>query len=322
MKTTLIALLLITASIPLFAQKKPKVQDSTTAPTTQKSSTAPVSKQALRLPRRDKLEGFERTLLDFINSKGKTEEYSILYDFFYQSMRESTINQEKASLLSNTNLKSKLEKQNDFGWEATITHLLLRLIGSGFTLEKIQQLSQQGLNIFDIIENQRDAIISNVILSNLVVIGTIDSIYNDESMYDAHRSSFVINVNETLKGDNKIKKIIIRQPGHTIDGQYIPGGSDGIVFSPEIKSKYLIFADKFYYEFYIQNPSGLYFDEMPIIKNDAESLAKRKDCYHINLQSILISPDEYPSRIDYQSNRQEKIQRVRAFCKQFGRLLP
>ena len=147
MKTTLIVLLLVTASIPLFAQKKPKVQDSTTAPTTQKSSAAPVSKQALRFPQRDKLGVFENRLLDFINDKDKTEEYNTLYDYFYRSTRESTINQGKASLLSNTNLKNQLEKQDNFGWEQAATLLLPRLIGVGYTLDKIQQLSQQGLNI-------------------------------------------------------------------------------------------------------------------------------------------------------------------------------
>lgn len=61
---------------------------------------------------------------------------------------------------------------------------------------------------------------------------------------------------------------------------------------------------------------------MPVVKNDAESLAKRKDCYHINVQSILISPNEYPSRLHNESNSKEQIQKIRTFCKQFGRLLP
>lgn len=331
MKTTLIALLLVATSISLFAQKKPKAQDTTIVQTTQKSITAPVSRQALRLPQRDKLDSYFRDMVSFLDEQGKSNEFNQLYNFLYRTTREKDPALLQTSSLITTNTKSILEKQDEYTWEMSATRLLWYLLTAGYTPDVIDQLATKGLNVIETIENRNDHFFSEVLTADLVLIGTIDTLYNDNSFGDAHQSSFVVSVNETLKGDSRLKKIIIRQPGLVQNGQYIMPGSDGNEFCPQTGGQYLLFLYKSYYEFLIKHPSvAHYFGEpAPITRYDDASLIKRRLCFSASPSSLALGYHgeylqhnvNFPDYINIAKVR-DMLQKAKDFCNQYGTLLP
>jgi hypothetical protein len=331
MKTTLIALLLITSSIPLFAQKQPKAQDSTVAPTTQKSITAPVSRQALRLPQRDKLDPYFKEMVSFLDEQGKSNDFNQLYSFLYRTTREKDPTLLQTSSLITANTKSILEKQDEYTWEMSATRLLWNLLAAGYTSEVIEQLGARGLNVIETIENRDDHFLSEVLTADLVLIGTIDTLYNDDSFGDAHQSSFVVTVNEVFRGDNKLKKIIIRQPGLVQNNQYIMPGSDGNEFCPQTGGQYLLFLYKSYYEFLIKHPSVAHYlgEPAPITRYDSTSVVKRRLCFSASPSSLALGYHgeylqqnvNFPEHINSIEIR-NMLQKAKNVCKQYGTLLP
>ena len=308
-------------------------QKETNSATTQakKSSGDPIDNTIVeRLPDINKLDPYHRTMLTLVKEQGKSNEYNKLLNFLYQRTKVSNKAVLQNSSILSSSMKSYMQEKNDDDWESTTTRLLWDVVSSGYTLEKLEELSAKGLNVLDIVGGRGNHLISSVLCSDLVIICTVDTLYTDEESYgDANRASFFITVNETLKGDSAIKKIVVRQPGFIRNGKYQNMNMHSTPFSPTIGDKYLLSVSKHNYEFSIKQQSPLYFNNTnrkPIIRYDSTSINRRKYCYRagsialsLGKEGILLQPNSSASNSE---NVQTIVQKVRKFCTQYGAFLP
>ncbi|MFY8001013.1 MAG: hypothetical protein ACOVSW_20645 [Candidatus Kapaibacteriota bacterium] len=159
-----------------------------------KSSSPEIVKN--RLPDTNKLDSYHRNMLLLIKEQNKINEYAKLYDYLHQQIKigSQVSRTEENSIFSNS-LKNDLQSQNEPALESMMTRLLWEIISSGYTLEKLNELSSKGLNVLDIVGKRGNNLISSILCSDLVIICTIDSLYYDEESFaDANRTSIVVRV--------------------------------------------------------------------------------------------------------------------------------
>jgi hypothetical protein len=294
-----------------------------------KSSSPEIVKN--RLPDTNKLDSYHRNMLLLIKEQNKINEYAKLYDYLHQQIKigGQVSRTEENSIFSNS-LKNDLQSQSEPALESMMTRLLWEIISSGYTLEKLNELSSKGLNVLDIVGKRGNNLISSVLCSDLVILCTIDSLYYDEESFaDANRTSIVVRVNETLKGDSNIKKLIIRQPGFLQNGKYLNMSMHSKPFAPSVGDTYLLSVSKRIYELSIKQPSPMYFNNYnrkPIIRYDSATINKRQYCYRPGIISVSLGKNgelfqSKPINSEVK-NTQETLQKVRDFCKKYQHLLP
>lgn len=177
-----------------------QLQQGSSATQQKKISLSEVVKMD-RFPDTNKLDIYHRNMLLLIKEQNKTNEYIKLYNYVLQQVKTNNqVSQtDENSILSNS-LKSDLKVQDETALESVITRLLWEIVSSGYTLEKLNELSGKGLNVLDIVGKRGNYFLSSILCSDLVMICTVDSLYYDEESYaDANRTSIIITVNEILK---------------------------------------------------------------------------------------------------------------------------
>jgi hypothetical protein len=234
---------------------------------------------------------------------GKKENHDAIYRFMHQGMVE------KDSLLIQNNRLLSTEKQfTESISKETAQKIPWLLAYSGYSMEKIQELQEQhNINLIEINTRVLNPIVNAVCTNPLIVLARVDTIYTDKSIEDGFRTSIVLTIKETVKGDTSIKKAIIRT--NTAE-MVIQGGQrtfqqSGHIFLPfKEHQEYIICLNKSWYEW----------ERLRIGNSNAE---RDYSTYYSTASTTCVSltPKEDPEK---EKIRLEKIQQIRDLCKQLA----
>lgn len=209
-----------------------------------------------------------------------------------------------------------------------------KLAYHGYTIEKLKELQKiSGINLLDLSlrHSYDNDIIRHACLSELIITGTIDTMYNDTSYADGMVATITVKVKETLKGDPTIKNVIIRDGTGFITYNYRgervfdSRRSHNPMRSLNMKmgKEFLFFLFKGIYDWQIVNmPSDR------VVKTDSSAEKLRQFCFSLSSLSIPLQPIENLEAIQNQEKERERpknIERVRALCQQlaeFFRTIP
>jgi hypothetical protein len=200
-------------------------------------------------------------------------------------------------------------------------YIMFKLVAGGYTKEVIENLTQRGLPVLDILYgNGSEAMDRSILTANLIVIGKIDSNYNDESFADGLRSSTSVSILETLKGDSSIKQLTLRNEGFVYNGNIATFSSHSLDFLPKEMHYYLLFLSKIEYETLLSNPVLVTINGHKPRLEYSESLKKmRQNCFVGAITSIDLGKN-----MEYRNNEQIKnrVEKVYGQCKTFGPFFP
>lgn len=323
----------------IYAQKK-TTSDSIAISTTQKAPQPSLKENEyiIKYPNgaieriQDKLTREEILWLESAEKQGIKKAYDDMYNLLLNVMVKKEQNPRTAS--------SKLITSSEYSMNpAYYRWLTRRLIGYGYTLENITELQQQtNINVFSEAMNAKKKY-ARVLFSSLIVVGTIDSAYNDTSFDDGYSVSIAITVKETLRGDTTIKHPIIRAEGKVWPNTspYRKSTFKNKTFdtpSPhdfQVRgSNYIFFLDKSEYENKIyqwkadRRMKDAY--KQPVnIRTDAEAVYHRRDCYKTSRHNIPLTKWDVGSNIDSTEDidETEKMQaeEIRKLCAEIAPIL-
>lgn len=200
-------------------------------------------------------------------------------------------------------------------------YVMFKLVAGGYTKEVIENLTQQGLPVLDILYGiNSEARDKSILTANLIVIGKIDSNYNDESFADGLRSSTAVTIVETLKGDSNIKNLTLRNEGFVHNGNIATFSSHSLDFLPKEKHYYLLFLSKIEYESFLINPVLITINgNKPRLEFSDSLNILRKNCFVGAITSIDLGED-----MKYRNNERikNKLDKVYRQCKTYGQFFP
>lgn len=152
------------------------------------------------------LSDFEQKRLSAIEHLGKKENHDTIYRFISQGMVEKN----SSMIQSNRLLTKETQFPIPIGEEATQKVPWL-LAYDGYSIEKIQELyDQYSINLIEINTRTFNPIVNAVCIAPLIVSVRVDTIYTDRNIEDGFRTSIILTIKETIKGDTTIKRAIIR----------------------------------------------------------------------------------------------------------------
>ena len=160
----------------------------------------------------------------------------------------------------------------------------------------------------------------SILTANLIVIGRIDSIYNDESFIDGLRSSASVTVLKTLKGDSNMKKLIIRKEGFVNNGFIVSFSSHRTDLLPELGKYYLLFLSKVNYEERLIYPLLITIGGHTPKLEFSETLKQmRQQCFDASITSLDLGQN-----MEALNNEKikAKVDKVYEQCRKYGQFFP
>lgn len=244
--------------------------------------------------------------LQMLEQLEKSKNYNLINDFITQGMVQKDPALVQSNRILSKEFTQKYRITPNSAHEASWV-----LAYSGYTLEKIQELyNMTGLNLLELNTAHTDPLLNGICISPLVVVARVDSIYIDSSLADGFTNSFALSINETLKGDNSIKKAVIRDNRGmiTIQGgkRVYRGLTHGAISLREGK-EYIICLHKASYIWGVLKNTNF-----QSIKN-AEAT---QYCFATS-PSLYVSTEtqEHPA---LEQQRLQKIERIRSICQQLA----
>lgn len=209
---------------------------------------------------------------------GKKKEYDEIYDVLLRSFlkKDKVVQTQYASILNKIGFKYALDPQyyRQAAWQLAV---------NGYNLALIEEFQQKAsINVLELaIKPSVNYKLSMILFSNLIVIGTIDSTYRDDTPNDGYQASsryntFTVQVKEVLKGDTTIKRVIGR-----VNSRITPH------FQPDDKKEYLLFLYKNDYEYAAQRHAKA---KNINLRSDPENKGKGQDFYTTYTTNLRITP--------------------------------
>lgn len=211
------------------------------------------------------------------------------------------------------------------------------LLENGYTLERIQSLFEtEKINLLREIEESSN-LGKMAFFASDIVIGVIDSLYEDLNLYDGLPNSYSVTVQEVIKGDKSLKKVILRNSKFSIftfpnGHKHITPNSDHSRPRLQNGQAYLLFLSKPGYESHILKMSYQGQDSLIVttsgkkapFSNDNAMQPLRQNCYistfEIPFNQTLDAEDQkYPDLIEMVNRDKQSIEQVRAICKKYQR---
>jgi hypothetical protein len=247
---------------------------------------------------------YERRTMTVLERLGKKENYDAIYSFMSQGMLEKN-----SAMTQNNKILSSFEaKRKHPTTKDEIQRVTWLLAYDGYSMEKIQELYEQhNINLIELNTYASDPIINAVCTYPLIVLAKVDTIYTDKSIEDGFRTSIVLSIQETIKGDMSIKKAIIRDN----TGEMVVRGerrefrplSHSFLFLKE-HQEYIICLDKSWY------------NSKRIQNGNNQSAQDNSICYATGRStSISLTSEQDPEK---EKTRVGKIQQIRDLCKQLS----
>lgn len=248
---------------------------------------------------------FERKTMTVLERLGKKENYDAIYRFMLQGMLEKS-----STIIQNNKILSSFEARRvqHPTTKDEIQRVTWLLAYDGYSMEKIQELYEQhNINLIELNTYSFDPIVNAVCTYPLIVSAKVDTIYTDASIEDSFRTSIVLSIQETIKGDTSIKKAIIRDN----TGEMVVRG-ERREFRP-LGHSFLFLKE--HQEYVICLNKSLYNSKR--IQNLNNQSAHDNSIYYTTERSTSISltSEQDPEK---EKARVEKIRQIRDLCKQLS----
>lgn len=258
------------------------------------------------------LRDFEAKAIDEMSARGKL---NTLYELLYRMYATNDPAAQRSTIMSKKLAAEKPNKSRIEGWATTLAL-------HGYTIEKLQELAGQGINIIEMMETRDNDLSvrynSAVLFDELIIVGWIDSVYSDESYADSYVTSARVTVLETLKGDSTIKKVVLRSWMAVNDGEHASTNIGHVELIPEAKQKAVFFLNRGGYKWVLLHPyTSLAGYKPQYISGDKRLDSLRKSCYLASKQTMPLGKNN-----EYLRLFRTDIEKLRELCKKYVPLLP
>jgi hypothetical protein len=247
---------------------------------------------------------YERKIMTVLERLGKKENYESIYRFMYKGLVERD-----SAMIQNNKILSSFEAKRKYPiTKEEIQRIPWLLAYDGYSMEKIQELYEQhNINLIELNTYASDPIVNAVCTYPLVVSAKVDTIYTDKNIEDGFRTSIVLTIKETIKGDTNINKAVIRD----YTGEMVVRGG-----RREFRAlgHFFLFL-KEHQEYIICLNKSLYNSKR--IQNLNNKSAQDNSIYYTTGRSTSISltSEQDPEK---EKTRVGKIRQIRDLCKQLA----